>query len=150
MCLGFESSNVDSAIVDTGLATLVGQNSGGNEGVVAGVNGGACGEEREGCGGPAVKAEIGKHRVEGVVVGSSQVRETPSAALVVDFADQVMAQRSEDAVNVRARIETLPTVVWVRVIGNNRVADGQHSAEIVDPAAIERLVAKDGAADDGH
>jgi len=61
--MGFVGTDIDDEIVDTGVAALVcGEAGGGGEGVAAGIDGGAAGEEGHGLGATAVVlqgAEVG-------------------------------------------------------------------------------------------
>ena len=100
--LGLEGADVDDAVDDAGEAALVGGDAGGNEGVVARVDGRAAGQQGHGLRRPAVIAQRCQQRVERLGDGAGQVGADPAGA-AVGRADQVVALRSEDARDVRAR-----------------------------------------------
>ena len=85
-----------------GSAALVGGDAGGNEGVVARVDGRAAGQQGHGLGRPAVVAQRGQQGVERRGDGAGQVGADPAGA-AVGLADQVVAPGSRRRRRHRAR-----------------------------------------------
>ena len=105
-----EGADVDSAVDDAGEPALVGGDAGGDEGVVARVDGRAAGQQGHGLGRAAVVAQRCQQGVERRGDGAGQVGADPAGA-AVGLADQVVAPGSEGSAGIGPVLAVFPATI---------------------------------------